>query len=214
MATKIQKTIKVSKRKLKAARDKAVKWVKKPKNKKILLISIAVLVGYYVWKNYGKTQTTGNGPGTKNPHDSIPNPPPTSNPKPGTPGNVTPYPPSNGTLSPKLAEYGYPGHFNGVVTGSSGNWVITDTAFVVVPEGYHIANFIDFGGMVVIGKLEGFSWPSNMPLTIEKGIVKDGVDDLYFYGLNAGDPLRRPDDGVPMSGNTSFSYQTYYFNRF
>lgn len=213
MATKIQKTIKVSKRKLKAARDKAVKWVKKPKNKKILLIAAVAVAAYFLWKKYGKTTTTTTST-VRNPHDLIPNPPPTSNPKPGTPGTVTPYPPTNGTISPKLAEYGYPGHLNFVVTGSDGNWFLKDTSFVVVPEGYHLTNFIDFGGMVVIGTLDGFSWPSNMPLTIEKGIVKDGVDDLYFYGLNAGDPLRRPDDGASMPNNTSFSYQTIYFNRF
>lgn len=212
MATKLQKTIKVSKRKLRTARDKAVKWVRKPKNRKILLIAVAVVIAYFAWKKFGKTTTT-TGPGAKNPHDSIPNPPPTNNPNPGTPGTVTPYPPTNGVMSPKLAEYGYPGHLNIVWTGSDGDWTATNTANVVVPDGYHITNYIDFGGQVVIGKLDGFKWPSNMPFYCETGIVKDGVDDLYFYGLNADDPLRRPLDGVSMSYNTSFSYQGFHFNR-
>lgn len=212
MATKLQKTIKVSKRKLRSARDKAVKWAKRPKNKKILLISAAVVVAYVVWKKYGKTVPAG--PTVKNPHDSIPNPPPTSNPNPGTPGTVTPYPPSNGVMAPKLAEFGYPGHLNIVWAGSDGNWSATDTAFVVVPDGYHIANFFDHGGRVVIGTLNGFEWDSNNPIFIEKGIVKDGVDDLYWYGLNADDPLRRANDGASMSNNTSFAYQGFYFNKF
>lgn len=215
MATKIQKTIKVSKRKLKAFRKKAVTWVKKPKNKKIVFIILVVVVSYFLWKKFGKTvTTTTNGSGAKNPHDYIPNPPPTTNPKPGTPGNVTPYPPSNGVMAPKLAEFSYPGHINIVWTGSDGDWTARDTSFVVVPDGYHLANFINFGGLVVVGTIDGFKWPCNMPITFEKGIVKDGVDDLYFYGLNAGDPLRKPDDGRSMSNNTSFAYQTFYFNRY
>ena len=125
---------------------------------------------------------------------------------------VIPYPPGNGVMTPKLADSGSLEHLNIKWTGSSGNWEGEDLAVVDKPAGYQERYYI--GGQVIVGQLKGFKWQSNNMITIHKIIVKNGVDDLYFWARNADDPTRRPDDGYTMPGNVSVAHQTFYFNRY
>lgn len=211
MATKLQKTIKVSKKKLRGLRNKAIKFVKKPTNRKYFLIAVAVVVFYFAWKKFGKTTTTTTtNPGTREPTT----PPPPTSPGGGTPGVVTPYPPGNGTMSPKLADFGYPEHLNLVVVGTSGAWFFKDLSTVTAPNGYSIRYYIDGADPITTNSpLDGWLWESNFPVMVQKCLIKDGVNELYFWGTN--DPgVVRINDGAMMSGNTSVAYQQYIFNRF
>lgn len=115
-------------------------------------------------------------------------------------------------MSAKIADFGYPEHFEMEWTGTSKNWVGRDLSTVSAPPNYHLRYFIGSEILIRDTPLVNYEWKSNNMITIIKGIVKNGVDDLYFYGLNSGDPLRRPDDGYSMSTNVSFSFGTWFFN--
>jgi hypothetical protein len=211
MANALQKKLTVSKKKLRKFRDKAVKFAKNPKYKKYIVIGVVLVVLYIAWKKYGKTTTTTTttSPGTRD-NTTTPKPPAPST----GPGTVTPYPPGNGVMSPKLSDYGYPEHLNLLVTGTSGSWSFKDLSTVTAPDGFAIRYYIDTGEEIITDTpLDGWLWESNFPVMIEKGIIKDGVTDLYFLGTNEPGVVR-PGDGVPMSGNTSFGYQQFIFNRF
>lgn len=178
------------------------KWLSKKKNRKMLFFLLGVIVLFFYVRNRsaaapGYGTGTGTTPGTSNGNATT---------------RVIPYPPGNGVMSPKLADYGSLEHLNIKWTGSDGNWTAQDLAIVDHPAGYQTKYFI--GGQVITGQLTNFKWESNNMITFHKIIVKNGVDDLYFWARNADDPLRRPDDGYTMSGNTSVAHQTFYFNRY
>jgi hypothetical protein len=177
------------------------KWLSKKKNRKMLFFLLGVIVLFFYVRNRsaaapGYNSGTGT-PGTSNGNATT---------------RVIPYPPGNGVMSPKLADYGSLEHLNIKWTGSDGNWTAQDLAIVEKPAGYTERYYI--GGQVIYGQLTNFKWESNNMITIHKIIVKNGVEDLYFWARNADDPLRRPDDGYTMSGNTSVAHQTFYFNKY
>lgn len=178
------------------------KWLSVKKNRKMLFFLLGVVVLYFYVRNRN-SETPGYGTGTG------------TTPPPGN-GNATtrviPYPPGNGAMTPKRADYGSLEHLNIKWTGSSEDWDAEDLAVVYCPPGYTETYYI--GAQVIKGQLKNFKWPCNNVITIHKVLVKNGVDDLYFWARNADDPLRRPDDGYSMSGNTSVAHQTYYFNKY
>jgi len=180
------------------------KWLSVKKNRKLLFFLLGVVVLYFYVKNRnsespGYNSTPGTGPGASNGNAST---------------RAIPYPPGNGIMSPKLADYGSLEHLNIKWTGESENWTAEDLSTVAAPAGYRIRYYI--GGQTIITDtpLKNFKWESNNMITFHKCLIKNGVDDLYFWARNSDDPLRRPDDGVMMSGNTSVAHQTYYFNKY
>lgn len=113
-----------------------------------------------------------------------------------------------------LLDSGYPLHLNMDWSGTSGNWVGQDLSTVTAPPGYKIRYYIGSEIIITSTPLVNYSWQSNNMITIQKALIKDDVNDLYFWGLNSGDPLRRPDDGFTMSGNTSFAFQSWIFTTY
>lgn len=178
------------------------KWLSKKKNRKMLFFLLGVIVLFFYVRN-----AKGAAPGYLDPPGTTPG---------SGGGNATtrviPYPPGNGVMSPKLADYGSLEHLNLEWKGTSENWEFKDLAQVDCPAGYTPTYYI--GAQVIKGQLSGFVWQSNNMFTVHKVLVKNGVDDLYFWARNADDPLRRPDDGYSMSGNTSVAHQTVYFNKY
>lgn len=179
------------------------KWLSKKKNRKMLFFLLGVVcLFFYVRSRAAAAPGYGDLPGTGNG---------TSNGNAST--RVIPYPPGNGIMSPKLADSGSLEHLNIKWTGSSGDWTGEDLVASSYPAGYQPRYYIG-GQVITIDRLTNFKWPSDNMITIHKIIVKNGVDDLYFWGRNADDPTRRPDDGYTMPGNVSVAHQTFYFNRF
>lgn len=177
------------------------KWLSKKSNRKMLFFLLGVVCLFFYVRNSKAEQ-----PG----YTSLPGPATGSN------GNTTtrviPYPPGNGVMSPKLADYGSLEHLNLGWTGTSEDWTFDDLVEVYCPPGYSPRYYI--GAQVIVGQLRGFKWPSNNMFTVHKILVKNDVTDLYFWARNADDPTRRPDDGYMMSNNTSVAHQTIYFNRY
>ncbi|KAA0992782.1 hypothetical protein [Dyadobacter aurulentus] len=185
------------------------RWLSKKKNRKILFFIIGAVALFFYVRNraqqnepgYGSLRT---GYNTGNGQPTTPG---------GSPGSFQPYTPGNGAVTPKMATFSYPGHINMQWSGSSGNWTFRDLAVVDVPQGYSIRYYIGSGETIITKTpLVGYRWESNFPLTFHKGIIKDGVDDLYFYGTSD-QGIARPQDGASMFGNVSFAIQTFYFNR-
>jgi hypothetical protein len=180
------------------------KWLSKKKNRKMLFFLLGVVcLFFYVRNRSAVAPGYGSLPGTT----------------PGTgSGNATtrvvPYPPGNGIMSPKLADYGSLEHLNIHWTGSDGDWTAEDLSTLTAPAGFRIRYYN--GGQTIITDtpLKNFKWESNNMISFHKCLIKNGVEDLYFWARNADDPLRRPDDGYTMSGNTSVAHQTFYFNKY
>lgn len=180
------------------------RWLSKKKNRKMLFFLLGVVCLFFYVRNKsaaapGYGDLPGTGTGTSNGNGST---------------RVIPYPPGNGVMSPKLADYGSLEHLNIKWTGVPGNWTAEDLAVVSWPAGYKLRYIIGGQDIITDTPLKNFSWPSNNMVSFQKGIIKNGVTDWYFWARNADDPTRKPDDGYTMSNNTSIAHQTFYFNRF
>jgi hypothetical protein len=142
---------------------------------------------------------------------TTPTPPPITTTVPQITTTVAP----SGAIQPRIESIAYPDHINLSFVRSGKGWLVTDTSSPYVEPGYDLRYYVNNYWINLTTRMQNFFWPSDLPLSIIKGITKQGLGDDAYNKWECGSDLSYYDCNAArtFSYNKSFSFANVVFNK-